>query len=54
MRRREFITLISGGEAGSWRHTIRQPQSLDQTRRIALLSGLAATDPRLGPATPVP
>ena len=31
------------GELGSWRHTIRQLSP--QTGRIALLSGLAATDP---------
>jgi hypothetical protein len=45
MRRREFITLISGGGAWALEPHDSTAQSSDRTRRIALLSGLAATDP---------
>ena len=45
MRRREFITLV--GSAGAWllapHRAIAQPS--DRVRRIAVLSGFAATDP---------
>jgi putative tryptophan/tyrosine transport system substrate-binding protein len=45
MRRREFITLV--GSVGAWllapHRAIAQPS--DRVRRIAVLSGFAATDP---------
>jgi len=45
MRRREFITLV--GSVGAWlltpHHAMAQPS--DRVRRIAVLSGFAATDP---------
>jgi len=45
MKRREFITLLAGAVAWPLEEPPVMAQPSDRTRRIAMLSGFAASDP---------